>query len=442
MSSEKALAEIRPIGYFYRHDIARQHKLSLFEKLNIPSATVVQRTGSYCIISLVVAPPDYEPARRWLENEDSKHKHHFPVEEYEQRLRELEKDMLFYDDRHTFVSENQQRTLERPPCEQDVAYKVGEKISHIFGESEAKKMTETLTQQQKEEDSSSAHASIIILMHNKWEHTRRCLRSLFDTTGVNFELILVDNGSVEPEMKKGVREYMNECLMRDIPVRLLTFKENVGAVRGRNEAIPYCTGRYIVFMDNDIVVRTKSWLKRMTGFLADHPNVGAVGCKLLYPNKPYLIQNAGCDVSPTGRVDFRGRGEKRTEEEFDSTRKVQCLISACICFPRSVVQEVGLLDMAYHPVQFEDIDYCYRIKDKGYDLYYLADVEMYHFENVTTGGTKSLNYTYLTVKNGKVFKDKWQHMFSKENGPKSTEMEWKDIEVVNIKDIGELEKLD
>jgi GT2 family glycosyltransferase len=95
--------------------------------------------------------------------------------------------------------------------------------------------------------------------------------------------------------------------------------------------------------------------------------------------------------------------------------------------------------MAYHPVQFEDTDYCYRIREKGYRCVYHPGVQVYHFENVTTGGTKKLNYTYLTVKNGKVFKDRWAHMYSKEDGPDERSMVWKDITSVSISEIGELE---
>ncbi|MFA4985476.1 MAG: glycosyltransferase [Candidatus Brocadiia bacterium] len=313
-----------------------------------------------------------------------------------------------------------------------------ERIKEVVGDLQTEKLQKTISMARTTE-AAPPEVSIIILMHNKWQFTKRCLYGLLATRDVRFELLLVDNGSTEYELKEGMTVFLSECQLRNINVTMIIFPENVGAVRGRNEALPYCRGDYIVFMDNDVVVRNLGWLYRLKEFLRSEPSYGAVGPKLVYPNHPHLIQCAGCDVAPTGRVDFRGRGEPRETPGFTEPRDVQALISACIVFPRQVVEMVGTLNMEYHPVQFEDIDYCYRIKEKGFKLAYRPDVEMYHFENVTTGRTRALNYKYLTVKNGQVFKNLWSHVFSRENGPLEEAMIWKEIPSVAIDDIGELE---
>ena len=98
--------------------------------------------------------------------------------------------------------------------------------------------------------------------------------------------------------------------------------------------------------------------------------------------------------------------------------------------------------MAFHPVQFEDIDYCYRIKEKNYKIFYDASVEMYHFENVTSGDTPTINYTYVTIKNGMRFKRKWRFMFEKEGGPPDSEFVWKEIPKRDISEVGELPTTD
>jgi len=86
-------------------------------------------------------------------------------------------------------------------------------------------------------------------------------------------------------------------------------------------------------------------------------------------------------------------------------------------------------------VEYEDTDYCYRIKERGYKLLYVPEVELYHFENVTTEGSPRLNNTYLIVKHGMLFKKKWRHVFSKENGPPAKSMVWKEVPQVDLADV-------
>ncbi len=133
------------------------------------------------------------------------------------------------------------------------------------------------------------------------------------------------------------------------------------------------------------------------------------------------------------------------DPQFSEARDVQCLISACWVMKREVLDAVGPLDDAFSPVQFEDIDYCYRARyPDGRDgprwrVAYEPAVEMYHFENVTSGRTSTLNYRYLTVKNGLKFKNKWQHRFAAEGGKPESEMKWRfDIPQVRLEDVAEL----
>ena len=98
-----------------------------------------------------------------------------------------------------------------------------------------------------------------------------------------------------------------------------------------------------------------------------------------------------------------------------------------------------LIDEQFNPLQFEDIDYCYRARHAGYRVVYLPEVEMYHFENVTSGDTAAINYTYVTIKNGMRFKKKWRFMFETEGGPRDEDIEWMEIEKHDLSEIGDLE---
>jgi GT2 family glycosyltransferase len=276
----------------------------------------------------------------------------------------------------------------------------------------------------------SARFAILILAHNKVAYTRRCLDSIPSSTAQDLQIVLVDNGSQDetPELFATFRAQYPKY-----QVEILTLPENRGAIVGRNLGMAQLRGEYWVFMDNDIVVRSGGWLEGLAERLQSDPRIGVVGPKLVYPQAPHAIQCAGCEVTPEGQIVFRGRGEANAAPSFNHSCDCQTLISACWMLPRQVAEEIGPLDERFSPVQFEDIDYCYRIREVGYRCVYESAVEMYHFENVTTGGTGALNYPYLTVKNGLKFKQKWKHRFSMENGP--SQWSWKELPTQCIDEI-------
>jgi GT2 family glycosyltransferase len=277
--------------------------------------------------------------------------------------------------------------------------------------------------------------SITLLACNKAVITELCLKSLLKTDYPNVELWMVDNGSTDSTSELFDTYEKKLSSEKNWEIKRVTYPENAGAIEGRNVALKSFGGDYLLMLDNDIVAYSPDWLKKMVARMEQDKTIGALGVKLLFPKPHGMIQCAGCDVTPTGRVVFSGRGANDTDREFCIEREVQCLISACMIMPAKVVKEVGLLDMAYHPVQFEDIDYCYRIREKGYRIIYYPDVKMYHYENITTDGTSGINYKYVTVKNGIEFKKRWKHMYSTENGPDDDSVTWLDLPKISWQDI-------
>lgn len=280
--------------------------------------------------------------------------------------------------------------------------------------------------------------SILILACNKSAYTRRCLTSLLDSSPLPFQIVLVDNGSSD-DTPQIFADFATQAAQLNIQVKSLRLNENLGAIVGRNRGMDLMNGQYWVFLDNDVVIRSRNWLKRLRAELENNPHVGMVGPKLIYPLAPHNIQCAGCAVTPSGQVSFLGRGHARTAPEFDHPKDCQTLISACWMMRADIAKHIGPLDEQFSPVQFEDIDYCYRFRDAGWLCRYIPDVEMYHFENVTTS-RGALNYPYITVKNGLKFKNKWRHCFSKENGLADADWSWAKIDTVSLEDVPE--KLD
>jgi O-antigen biosynthesis protein len=283
--------------------------------------------------------------------------------------------------------------------------------------------------------SASVGISMLLLAHDKCEYSRRCLDSLFLSTLRPFQVVLVDNGSRDatPEVFDA---FQQRASRENIAVSRLRFDDNVGAIVGRNCGMEMMTGRYWVFLDNDVTVRTRSWLEKLLAVLDAEPRVGVVAPKLVYPLAPHLIQCAGCDVTSGGRVIFRGRGSANQTPAYNTRCDCQTLISAVWLMRAELARQIGPLDARFSPVQFEDIDYCYRMRETGWLCRYEPGVEMYHFENVTTAGT-TLNYPYLTVKNGLKFKEKWRHRFAHEGGPPDRDWAWAEISTVALTDVPE-----
>lgn len=283
--------------------------------------------------------------------------------------------------------------------------------------------------------------ALVILSLNKLEYTKICLESLVESDYSSFEIIVVDNGSSD-----GTIDYLKEfdqiAKIRNVGFQLFQFENNAGCSTARNKGVELSRSKYTCFCDNDVALRQKSWLRKMVQFLDDNPNVGMIGPKILYPYEPFNIQCAGAAVTKKGRVQFCGRGESKDATAFQNSKEVQCLISACCMAPTKLLRDVGGMDEVYNPVEFEDIDLCYKIREKGYQVWYVADVEIYHFENVTTEGTPTLPNTYLIVKNGMTFKKRWKHMFEKENGPPEEEAKWKTIEPKRLSDINTLLRIE
>ena len=273
--------------------------------------------------------------------------------------------------------------------------------------------------------------TIVILTHNKSEYTKRCLESILATTGTPFEVVVLENGSTDAtpqmlaEMKGGY-----EAAGEGFQVRLNG--RNVGCSTARNMGMEMAAGKYIVFLDNDTIVADPAWLAKLAAPMEKDATVRVTAPKMTYPFPPHRIQCAGVGISRAGRVAFLGRGEARDDPRFNVQKEVQCVISACMMFPKALAEEIGGLDEAFNPIQFEDLDFCYRARAKGYKVVYVPTVEVHHWESITSDGTPALPNRYLIIKHGLLFKQRWQHMFEKEDGPSEEETRWRQIEVPSL----------
>ena len=283
--------------------------------------------------------------------------------------------------------------------------------------------------------------SVVTLARNKLDVTRRCLPSWLGFTGVEMDVVVVDNGSDDGTRDWLEGEFAPRAAKTGVEVRIIPHSENVGCSTARNEALDAARGEFVAFFDNDVHMRSRGLLAAFAAELGGDPRVAMVGPKLVYPTPPHDIQCAGVGVTRTGRVCFLGRGEPRTAPEFNEPRDVQCMISACCMARRAEVVAAGGFDEAFNPVQFEDFDLCYRLRERGQVLRYRPDQEIYHFESVTTQGTPGLANPEIVIRHGLLFKRRWRHRFEGEDGPPDSAARWRPLPPQPLEAIGALETL-
>lgn len=223
--------------------------------------------------------------------------------------------------------------------------------------------------------------SIIIPTRDYSHLLKNCLDGVFNKTNYkNFEVIVVDNGSVENatfELFEKYKGYSNFKVLRlDCPFNYSYLN---------NEAVRICNGEYILLLNNDIEVIDKYWLDKMVGE-ASLPTTGCVGIKLLYSDN--LIQHAGVVFSK----------EKLSEHIFISTSLVEnnyfgrtlmpynysAVTGACLLIKKDIFEKVGGLDENL-TVAFNDFDLCLKVLQQGYYNVCVCNTSMYHLESKSRG---------------------------------------------------------
>ena len=223
--------------------------------------------------------------------------------------------------------------------------------------------------------------SLIIPTRDKVELLKMCVESLLARTSyANFELVIVDNQSAEP----AALAYLQELEGR-AQVSVLRYDAPFNYSAINNWAVHRCDGQIIGLVNNDIEVITPDWLDEMVGF-AVRPDTGVVGAMLYYPDD--TIQHAGVLLGIGG---VAGHIYVRKQRGYDGycgrglvAQNLSAVTAACMVVRREVFDEVGGLDEQL-AVAFNDIDFCLRIRDRGYRNAWTPFAELYHHESASRG---------------------------------------------------------
>ena len=224
--------------------------------------------------------------------------------------------------------------------------------------------------------------SIIVPTKNKAEILAPCCEGILNRTDyTNFELIIVDHQSTEPETLSLLAD-----LSEDQRVRILPYTGPVNYSAINNAAGREAEGNVLAFLNNDVDVIAPDWLSEMVS-LACLPDVGAVGAKLLYPDR--RVQHAGV-VLGVGGVAGHFFHLQEAEEPGDAgrailTTAVSAVTGACLVVKRSLFELVGGFDATHLAVAFNDVDLCVKIGAAGFRNVMTPYALLYHHESLSRG---------------------------------------------------------
>jgi GT2 family glycosyltransferase/glycosyltransferase involved in cell wall biosynthesis len=223
--------------------------------------------------------------------------------------------------------------------------------------------------------------SILIPTRNGLEILRRCIDSLGKTTYHNYEVLIVDNESDDP----ATLGYLDSLPHRVERVPNPAGRFNYAHIN--NRAAELAGGELLLFLNNDTEVVEPRWLSQMVGY-AQFAGVGAVGARLLYPDK--RIQHAGIVHGYYGGL--AGPAFKLLPAWDNGylsfarvTRNYSAVTAACMLTPRETFLELGGFDETRFEVAYNDVDYCYRLGARGLRCVYCADAELLHHEGHSRG---------------------------------------------------------
>lgn len=222
--------------------------------------------------------------------------------------------------------------------------------------------------------------SVIVPTRNRHDLLRTCLEGLRRTDYSDLEVIVVDNGSDDPE----TLEYLAHIDLTSW--RVLRHPGPFNFSELNNRAAEIATGKLLCLLNNDIEVLEPDWLAVMAR-QALRPEVGAVGARLLYPDG--RIQHAGVVMGICGGAahahrlvhpDDQGYYRRHALPQF-----VSAVTAACLVLRQESFKAVGGLDEVNFAVAFNDVDLCMRLNARGWQTFYEPRATLIHHEFVSRG---------------------------------------------------------
>lgn len=300
--------------------------------------------------------------------------------------------------------------------------------------------------------------SIIILNWNGWKDTVECLESIYQITYPNYDVIVVDNGSVDGSIEKikayaegrvrvesdfltYVEENKPICYTEysreetetggdtgrggkehTQPQRSLTIiknESNFGFAEGNNialrYAVKYLNSDYLLLLNNDTVV-DEGFLDAMVIAAVSDNRIGGLSPKMYFYSCPDRLQAVGVEIRKNifnklgidviSVLDYKLIGHKQFDlGQYEKILQVDSLIGCCMLIRREAIIDSGYLDPIFF-IYHEESDWLLRIKNNGYKLLCVPEARIWHKIFASSGGELSPTVAYYGTRNALLFAKK------------------------------------
>jgi GT2 family glycosyltransferase len=229
--------------------------------------------------------------------------------------------------------------------------------------------------------SPSSDLSIVIVSYNARESLNCCLESIFSFPHcrLRIEVIVIDNASADGNA---------DLVEVDFPAAKLVRNDlNLGFAKACNQGLAIANGRYILLLNPDTILFDET-LERIVAFMDNHPDAGAAGCKLIYPDGSWhpsarrfssVINQIYSRLPVLHKIKTRLTSAEYLAEELepDGTKAVDYVWGAFLLMRREALSEIGPLDELFF-MYSEDEDWCYRARKAGWLIYYAPVTKAVH----------------------------------------------------------------
>jgi len=246
--------------------------------------------------------------------------------------------------------------------------------------------------------------SIIIPNKDESETLKKCLRSIQEySTYLNYEIIIVENGSKQPATFKYYTSIENE------KIKVVKWDGEFNFSLIINHGASFATGEYYILLNNDTEIISPNWIEEMLMY-AQRGDVGAVGAKLYYPDN--TIQHAGVILGMGGTAAHLCKGFMKNEPGYmfrlSIVQNLSIVTGACMMVPKKVFHSVGGFDK-YFGVAYNDVDFCMKTRKKGYSVVFTPYAEAYHYESKSRGYEDTPEKMERYQREFELFRNKWAY---------------------------------
>jgi len=246
--------------------------------------------------------------------------------------------------------------------------------------------------------------SILVATRDRVDLLRTCMEGLLHGTDYpNLEIVIADNDSREPS----TLQYLEE-VVEDPRVRVVRWPHPFNYSAINNFAAGFANGQLLCLLNNDIEIVEPDWLTEMVREILQ-PGVGAVGARLLYPDRS--IQHAGVAI---GIGNAAGHAHRALPEGAPGyfaqaliARGASAVTGACLLVQKRSFEAVGGLDEVRLAVAYNDVDFCLKLRKLGLRNIYTPAATLIHHESKSRGSDFAPEHNERYMRELAVFQERW-----------------------------------